>query len=457
MVRFVYFLAVLFTFLTGKEALGQGTFQLPEGEKRLKIKAGVVNNLVIIPITVNGVELSFLLDTGVRSTILFGIDSDEDLKLNNKSTVWLTGAGDGEPTEAIKSTHNIISVGESTAIDQIVYYIPDGETNFSPRLGFAVHGIIGYELFKDFVVEVDYQREYVKLHDPDYFKSSRYGSDSAVALDMIGGKPYIDLKILGENDAAIASKLLLDSGSGDALWLFENEEKGIQVSENSFKDHLGLGLSGEVTGYRARLPRLELGSYTLNEVNVAYPDTTSLNYLRGVNFRNGSLGSEILKRFKVVLDYQNELMYLRKNRYFDEPFRYDRSGLVVQHTGFELVAHLDYRISKEQNMTEASKGAWSSGGSRSSIFLETNMVQFPQFKLKPNYEIAAIREDSPGAEAGLSVGDKLIKVNGRAVANLKLEEITRYFYRNEGSVLKLQVDRNGMVFNCKIRLRKMLD
>ena len=33
---------------------------------------------------------------------------------------------------------------------------------------------------------------------------------------------------------------------------------------------MGLGLSGEVTGYRSRLPRLELGDYTLNEVNVAY-------------------------------------------------------------------------------------------------------------------------------------------------------------------------------------------
>ena len=177
MVRFVYFSAVLFAFLLGKEAFGQGTFQLPQGEKRLKIKADVVNNLVIIPVTVNGVELSFLLDTGVRSTILFGIESDDDLKLNNRSTVWLSGAGDGEPTEAIKSTHNIISVGQSTAIDQIVYYIPDGENNFSPRLGFAVHGIIGYELLKDFVVEVDYQREYVKLHDPESFKTSRYRSD----------------------------------------------------------------------------------------------------------------------------------------------------------------------------------------------------------------------------------------------------------------------------------------
>ncbi len=457
MLRGVHFLAIIFLFLSGNVLFGQGIFQLPEGEKRLKIRANVVNNLVIIPIRVNDVELSFLLDTGVRSTILFGLDSDYGLKLNNQSTVWLSGAGDGQPTEAVKSTHNIISVGESTAINQIIYYIPDSETNFSPRLGFPVHGIIGYELFKDFVVEVDYQRSYVKLYDPEYFRPRRSYLASQLPLELIAGKPYVDLSISTTKETKIETKLLLDSGSGDALWLFENSKKGIEVSQNSFNDHLGLGLNGEVTGRRSRLPRLELGIYTLQEVNVAYPDSVSLNYLRGVHFRNGSVGSEILKRFKVVFDYQNQLMYLQKNRFFDEPFKYDRSGLVIQHSGFELVADLDNRIAQDRGRLGAIQEDRAAGGSRTSIFLETNTVQFPQFKLKPNYEIAAIREDSPGAEAGLSVGDRLIKVNGRAVANLKLEEITRYFYREEGSVLKLQVDRNGMVFNCKLKLKKLLE
>ncbi len=457
MVKGVYFWVSIFALLAGFEAFSQGTFQLPEGEKRIKIKAEVVNNLVIIPVTVNDIELSFLLDTGVRSTILFGIDADYGLKLNNQSTVWLTGAGDGEPTEAIKSTHNIISIGESTAIDQSIYYIPDSENNFSPRLGFPVHGIIGYELLKDFIVEVDYQKKYVKLHDRDHFKHKSYRSVAKMPLELIAGKPYVNLALMTEAEDNVYTKLLLDSGSGDALWLFQNKEKGIKVSENSFADYLGLGLSGEVTGRRARLPQLQLGDYILEEVNVAYPDSTSLSYLRGMNFRNGSLGSEILKRFKVVLDYDNKMMYLKKNKYFDEPFRYDRSGLVIQHSGFELVADIDNRIANNQKKSGSGEMNWADGGSRTSIFLENNTIQFPQFKLKPNYEIAAIREDSPGAEAGLSVGDKLIKVNGRAVANLKLEEITRFFYREEGSVLKLQVDRDGVVFNCKLKLKKLLD
>ena len=185
-------------------------------------------------------------------------------------------------------------------------------------------------------------------------------------------------------------------------------------------------------------------------MNVAYPDELSLAYLNGVDYRNGSIGAEVLRRFTVYLDYSAKKMFLRKNRYFDEPFRYNRSGLVVEHSGFELVADIDYSISKTSgNATE--------NNATKTIFLETNMVQFPQLQLKPNYEIAAIRDDSPGAEAGLAVGDKLVKINGRDVRNLELDDITKHFFKEEGAVLRLKVERNGMVFNRKLRLKKLIE
>ena len=269
-------------------------------------------------------------------------------------------------------------------------------------------------------------------------------------LSLKKENPYVDLNLISENKE-LRAKLLLDSGSGDALWLFEKTHDGIQVSENSFKDHLGLGLNGEVLGSRSRIKELQLGAFSLNQVNVAYPDSTSLEYLNGVSYRNGSLGSEILRRFTVYLDYEAKTIKLRKNKYFDDPFRYNRSGLVVEHTGFELVAGLDYRIQKTTIADDYSQD------SAQTIFLATNTVQFPQLQLMPNYEIAAIRENSPGAEAGLSVGDRIIKVNGRDVAKLDLNDITKYFYRDEGEVLRLKVDRKGYVFNCKLKLRKLLE
>ncbi|HCW64534.1 MAG: signaling protein [Leeuwenhoekiella sp.] len=446
--RYVYLISSLIIYMITFEVFPQGAFLLPEGKNHIKIKADVVNNLMIIPVQVNGVELSLLLDTGVRSTILFNAEADYPLELNNQSTVWLRGAGDGEPTKAIKSTQNIINVGEAAAINQTIYYVSDSAQNFSPRLGFPVHGIIGYALLKDLAVELNYQKSYVKLYEPEVFRSKKFRSCTELVFELNKGKPYLNIG-LSQNDTDFQAKLLLDSGSGDALWLFENTHEDIRVSENSFKDHLGLGLNGEVTGHRSRIAQLTLGDFNLKKVNVAYPDELSLAYLNGVDYRNGSIGAEVLRRFTVYLDYSAKKMFLRKNRYFDEPFRYNRSGLVVEHSGFELVADIDYSISKTSgNATE--------NNATKTIFLETNMVQFPQLQLKPNYEIAAIRDDSPGAEAGLAVGDKLVKINGRDVRNLELDDITKHFFKEEGAVLRLKVERNGMVFNRKLRLKKLI-
>ena len=40
--------------------------------------------------------------------------------------------------------------------------------------------------------------------------------------------------------------------------------------------------------------------------------------------------------------------------------------------------------------------------------------------------------------------------------NLELDDITKHFFKEEGAVLRLKVERNGMVFNRKLRLKKLI-
>ena len=48
----------------------QGNFELQNG-KSDKIHFKLINNLIVIPVTINGASLSFLLDTGVSRPIVF--------------------------------------------------------------------------------------------------------------------------------------------------------------------------------------------------------------------------------------------------------------------------------------------------------------------------------------------------------------------------------------------------
>ena len=63
----------------------QGKFIVLNAKKTDKIRFKLINNLIVIPVEVNGVELSFLLDTGVSKTILFNyLDISDNLKIKDR-------------------------------------------------------------------------------------------------------------------------------------------------------------------------------------------------------------------------------------------------------------------------------------------------------------------------------------------------------------------------------------
>jgi hypothetical protein len=52
----------------------QSSFEFPEGVTKRTFSFELINNLIVLPVQINGVSLSFLLDLGVNKTILFNND-----------------------------------------------------------------------------------------------------------------------------------------------------------------------------------------------------------------------------------------------------------------------------------------------------------------------------------------------------------------------------------------------
>lgn len=161
----VYFALLLFVPLF---TVAQG-FRLPESEKFQKIKFELINNLIIIPVEINGTELTFILDSGVSKPILFNLSDSDSVPINNVSEVTIRGLGDGEPMKALSSKGNAFKLGEARNYSQDLYVVMDREINFSTSLGIPVHGIMGYDLFRDFIVEVNYSSKRLKLHNPEHY------------------------------------------------------------------------------------------------------------------------------------------------------------------------------------------------------------------------------------------------------------------------------------------------
>jgi PDZ domain-containing protein/aspartyl protease len=443
-----YSFLVFFCLFLGIQLIGysQHGFKLPAGKVKNRITFKLVNNLVIIPVEVNGKELSFLLDTGVNYTLLFSLYKNDSLEIKNVTPVKIRGLGEGGDIDALKSINNQFEVGMAIDNDHTIYVIFDQNINFSPRMGVNIHGVIGYEFFRDFVVKTDYDSEILTIYDPKFYKPKRCRSCETFEILFSNHKPYIRNKITSFNKDYDVT-LLIDSGASDALWLFK-EEYGIRYDpKNYFNDFLGLGLSGGVHGKRSKIDVVSLGSFSFTNVNVAYPDSLALRNLRLNNIRSGTLGSDILKRFTVIMDYRSKRMTLRKNSYFNRPFHYNMAGIVIEHDGIIPI----------KDVTNSSDRSFRIGqNNRSSNVVNIYVNPLFTFFLAPKFVVAEVREGSPAHLAGVLKGDELLSINGKQFYEYELQEINELFSSKSGRKIVLRINRNGIKFKKRFVLKEVL-
>ncbi|GAA4269806.1 aspartyl protease family protein [Hyunsoonleella aestuarii] len=428
---------LLFLFICLSQlSFSQGKFHVQNKNKSDKIRFKFINNLIVIPVEINGVELSFLLDTGVSKPIIFNfLNVSDTLKIKDTESIFLRGLGDGEQVEALKSRNNIFRVGDAINLNQDLYAVYDSKLNFAPRLGIPIHGIMGFDLLKDLIVEVNYSHKYIRLTEPQNFSYKDCDKCEVLHLEFYNNKPYINVKV-NINEKDIPVKLLIDSGGSDALWLFEDDSLGINVENKFFNDFLGHGLSGSVYGKRSRVKSLLIDGFKLKKVNVAFPDSTSIAFAKRFKGRNGSISGNILKRFNIIFDYRRALITLRKNGYFKEKFTYNKSGIELAHNGVRLVREREKFIPSDHY-------------SKSDTQNGTRIVLDNRYKmsLKPAYGIVELRADSPAEKAGLKLGDIILTINGKPAHEFRLQQIMHLFYGDTGNKIRLRISRKGVDMN----------
>ncbi|WP_395056396.1 aspartyl protease family protein [Flavobacterium sp.] len=438
MKKFYLLLFILFTVLS----FSQEGFQFSTHKKKIKVPFELINNLIIIPVSVNQVKLNFLLDTGVENTVLFSLDNVDSLKFKHIEKIKISGLGSGNTIDAFHSKKNDFTVSGFGDNNHEIYIILDQEINFSSHLGIPVHGIIGYEFFKNNFIEINYSRKILNIYkNSQDFSINKLKQYDEIPISLELQKPYI--KTLTKlNDKDIKTKLLVDSGGSDALWLFE-DKVNILSPKKYFIDFLGRGFSGNIYGKRSRIEKIQIGKHEISYPTISFPDSLSLQNANMVEGRNGSIGGEILKRFDVLFDYPNKKMYIKKNTNFDEPFNYNMSGIEIQHNGLQWIKE-EVELKPKFVNTEFAV-----------IEDREKSIKY-NFSLKPVYEVSNVRDDSPGANAGIRKGDTIRKINRNWAFKYKLKDITELLQSEEGKIIYMEVERNGIIIKVRFELKKIL-
>jgi hypothetical protein len=425
--------------------VGQSDFHLFNGKKKVVIPFKLINNLVFIPIKVNGEELTFLLDTGVEETVLFSLDDKEEIKFFQVEKIKLKGLGSKEAIDAYKSSKNILDAKGYVDASHELYLVLDQEFNFSSQVGIPVNGIIGYHFFKNHKVEINYDRRKVIVYEGSNpkidQKLQRQFEENSMPIEE--HKPYY-YSTVSLNYKSLNSKLLLDTGNSDALWLFLHASKDYTKPAQTVHDFLGRGFSGDIYGLRGRVQQFDFGHQTFLNPISTFPDSVSVQRVNFVPNRVGSIGGEVLSRFDLVFDYPNQRLYSKPNRKVKDPFNYNMSGLEVQHAGLEWSNELV-----------------DSNTSGIKIFSNPNDERLQKgfqirFVLKPVFTIFNVREGSTAQLAGLKKGDRILSLNGRNANEFTIERINELLKSGEGKPIDMEVERHGTVLAFRFLLKSIL-
>ena len=134
-----------------------------------QIQFVLVHNRVVFPVTVgDSRELDVILDTGMRSkgVYLFHSEHVNHLDPGRLKEVRVGGAGSGQASSALMADSMTIFADGIDFTDQMVIVSRSGTTQ-----EFPADGVIGYTLFGDYVVEIDYDDLLIRLYDTDGFSA----------------------------------------------------------------------------------------------------------------------------------------------------------------------------------------------------------------------------------------------------------------------------------------------
>lgn len=393
------YLLQFFLLISSFSALSQGLgFMLANGKKKVEIPIEIYNNLIVVPVVLNGaLPLKFILDTGVRTAILTEKTFSDILNLAYSRKYTISGPGGEQIIDAYITNNVSLELPGVTGRGHALLVLGQDYLELRNYLGTDVHGILGYELFSRFIIEVDYEKRILTLMLPKHFNKKR--KYQSIPIKIEDTKPYVTTSVVLADGTQLSAKLLVDSGASHGLMLEPTSDSRIKVPDNTVSSIIGRGLGGEITGKIGRIQTLKLGTYEIKNVIASFPDPNSYfdSLKLGATKRNGAIGGEVLSRFTVIFNFPDEELYLKKNASFKKKFHYNLSGLTVK-----------------------------AKGSRLNVF-----------------EVIDVRRESVAEVAGVVAGDLIMSVNGVNASSIDLNTMNGFFNTKPGKKLHLVLDRKG--------------
>lgn len=259
--------------------------------------------------------------------------------------------------------------------------------------GENIAGIIGNEFIKKQVLVIDNDRSTLKIDS--IVNPAEY--EYMIPFDYVDRRIYFNVAIEIREKELITARLLMDLGCSDAIILNSPYFKSLTnrgILPEKVIDHTilhGGALGGNSNGGDFRSFSIKIGGYRINNPIISFSKDT-LGAFSKTNY-DGLLGNEVLDRFNYSIDYKDQMLYLTKN-------------------------------------------------SKSRHKFNSTLTGFYALKMEEKATVMSIYYQSEAYKNGLELGDTIIAINNKQLANMTDKEFYKELKR-KGKTIKLTILRNN--------------
>ena len=374
--------------------------QIPEGAFPIIIYKG---HLYINGIA-DSIKGNYVFDTGA-SNLYFDSTyyAENGFAYKDTFTAKLPGAGSTPQTVLVIKDTVKFYFGSNIYKTSIVPVL-----QLKPILGDIADGILGMEYFYNSVLEISYEKEYMKLYQSiDSVNTIGY---SKIALSKKDNRLYIPLKVNINDTISISGEYGLDFGSGGTVSLTSpvskkyNLKEKIKTKVSYFTKYGGVG--GESSSYNFIANSISIGDFKFE--NVVMNFSVDTKGALATEKHLGLIGNALYERFNVYIDFSNNDIYLRPNENFGKPFKSSRLGFSYVDRGQTLKSWI----------------------------------------------VTGLYSSSNAEKEGLKIDDNIKTINGISVADISYKLHETYF--DEMNEINLGIERKGKNVEINFKLKPII-
>jgi len=365
-------------------------------KERVEVPFRVTDSAMLVDAVVNGRPVSLMFDSGFSGS--FVIDSTVNVGQATGTITLRDFVREFQaPTVPVKSLAfggKKLDISEMTIVKQ--------DMGLTSSYGQRCDGIMGFEVIKDFVVEINFQQKKFIFHprsQMDITKKAPDNKKTFLCKMLPKGNNSIEMSVGAPNGEKMT--LALDTGNGyygtthrDVLELVGLWKEGVKPKYQK----LSFVASGAVNSWDVTMKDLTIYGIPVPESvwNIIDLPASSAE-------GDGTIGFQFLKNFNIIFD-------------------------IVQR-----------RVWMEQ-WTESLKNE-----------VEANVGLYAiHDQARGRMRIALVTPESPAAKAGIKAGDDLLGVDGKELTIMTFDQVQKLLQGAPGSKVTVAISRGGSLIRFEL-------